>query len=70
MLGSSSRRDSGLFSNEKLGFPASDLLEGFEVVKSVVEVPSEGEAVQVLQGKVSSRETSEDEWRAPLAVAE
>ena len=70
LLGSSSRRDSDLFSNWKIGCPASDFLDGFEVVKSAAEVPSEGEAGQVLQGKISSRENSEEERRAPLAVAE
>ena len=31
---------------------------------------SEGEAGQVFQGNISSRDSSEDELRAPLAVAE
>ena len=70
LLGSTSRRDSGLFSNWKTGFPASDFLDGFEVVKSAAEVPSEGEAGQVLQGNISSRDNSEEERRAPLDVAE
>ena len=42
LLGSTSRRDLGLFSNWKIGFTASDFLDGFEVVKSAAEVPSEG----------------------------
>ena len=70
LLGSSSRRDSGLFSNWKTGFPASDSLDGSEVVKSAAEVPSEGEAGQVLQGKILSRENLEEERRVPLDVAE
>ena len=70
LVGSSNRRDTGLFSNQKLGSQASAFLDGFEVLKCVVEEPSEGEAGQVLQGKVSSRDSSEDERRVPLAVAE
>ena len=70
LLGSSRRRDKGFFSNRQLGFSASAFLDGLEVVKSATEVLSEGEVGQVFQGKLSSRDTSEDETRAPLAVAE
>ena len=52
LLGSSSWRDSGLLSHRKQCSPVPDFQEGFEVVKSVVDVPTEGEAGQVLQGKV------------------
>ena len=70
LLGSPNWKEKGDFFTRKLGFSAPVIQEGFEAVKEGFQVPAKGEDGQVLQGKVSSRESSEDEWRVPLAVAE
>ena len=69
-LGSSNWREAGIFSSRIPEFQAAVSQEGFGAVKGNASGTDDGEVGQVLQGKVSSRETSDDEWRMPLDVAE
>ena len=69
-LGSQSWREAGSFFPRNPGFPATDILGELEVVKGSKQVEADEEAGHVLQGKGSSGEISEEEWRDPLGVAE
>ena len=69
-LGSSNWRESGIFPSWFPDFQAAVSQVGFGAVKGCAAGSDDGEVSQVLQKKVSSKETSEDEWRSPLDVAE